>query len=85
MGKKPNVVKEAITLSIARNNIDTVNKAEKSNKIKIDTSSSNISDKGKSLDKSRTTQRSETEYTVKKVKKSRSISSASLSEKSTKI
>ena len=37
------------------------------------------------MDKSRSTQRTETEDTVKLVNKSRSISSTSLSEKSTKI
>ena len=37
------------------------------------------------LDKSRASQRTETEDTVKKLNKSRSISSASLSDKSTKI
>ena len=53
MGKKHNVVKEAITPPIAKNNIKTVNKTEKSqasNKT-VDTSSSNKSDKVKSLDK----------------------------------
>ena len=29
MGKKPNVMKEAITLPIAKQNIDTVNKIDK--------------------------------------------------------
>ena len=87
MGEKPNVVKESITPPIAKNNIDTVNKIEKSqaSKRKIDRSSSNKSDKCKSLDKSRSTQRTETEDTVKTLNKSRYISSASLSEKSTKI
>ena len=46
---------------------------------------SNISNKGKPLDKSRSTQRTETEDTVKPVNKSRSISSASLYVKINKI
>ena len=52
MGKKPNVVKEAITPPIAKNNINTVNKTQKSQASpKKDKSSSNKSYKGKSLDK----------------------------------
>ena len=47
----------------------------------MDKCSRNKYDKGKSLDKSSSTQRTETEYTVKTVNKPRSISSASLSEK----
>ena len=43
------------------------------------------SDKSKSLDESRSTQITETEDTVKSLNKSMSISSASLSVKSTKI
>ena len=61
-GTKPNVVKEAITPPIAKKNTYTFNKTEKSkasNKT-VDISSSNISDKGKSLDKSRSTQRTDT-------------------------
>ena len=86
MGTKPNVVKEFITPPISKKNIDKVNKTEKSQASKkIDTSSSTESEKGKSLDKSRSTQRTETEDTVKTVNKSRSISSTSLSGKSTKI
>ena len=71
MGTKPNMVKESITPPISKNNIDTVNKTEKAQafKIKIDKSSSNKSDKGKSLVKSRSTQRPETEDTVKTVDK----------------
>ena len=42
-------------------------------------------DKSRSLDKSRSTQCTETEDTVKTLNKSRSISSASFSNKSTKI
>ena len=34
MGTKPNVVKEAITPPIVKNNIDTVNKTEKSQALK---------------------------------------------------
>ena len=62
MGTKPNVVKEAITIPIAKNNIDTVNKTDKSraSKRKKYQSISNKSDKDKSLDKSRSTQRTET-------------------------
>ena len=53
MGTKPNVVKDTITATISKNNIDTVNKTEKSqasNKT-VDTYSSNKSDKSRSLDK----------------------------------
>ena len=62
MGAKPNVVKEAITPPITKNNIDTVNKTDKSEAFnkKVYTSSINKSDKGKSLDKSKSTQRTET-------------------------
>ena len=52
LGKKPNVVKESITPPIAKNNIDKVNKTEKSqgsNK-KLDTFSSNKYAKGESLE-----------------------------------
>ena len=59
-------MKESITPPIAKNNIDTVNKTDKSqasNK-KVDTSSSNKYYKGKSLDKSRSTQRTDTKNTV---------------------
>ena len=68
MGTKPNLVKEAITPPIAKNNIDTVNKTDKSqasNKT-VDTSSRNKSDKVKSLDKSRSTQRTYTENQLTK-------------------
>ena len=86
MGTKPNMVKEAITSPIAKNNIDRVNKTKTSQlSKKKDRSGSNKSDKGKSLDKSRSTQKTDTEDTVKKVNKSRSISSARLYGKSTKI
>ena len=57
--KKPDVVKEAITTPIAKNNIDTVNKKDKSqtsNKT-VDTSRSSKCDKVKSLDKSGSSQR----------------------------
>ena len=63
MVTEANVVKEAITPTIAKKKIDTVNKTDKSkaSKRKKDkSSSSNKSDKGKSLDKSRSTQRIET-------------------------
>ena len=84
---KPIVVKEAITPPILRNNIKTVKKKEKLqvSKIKIDKSSSNKSEKGKSLDKSRSTKIIETEDTFKTVNKSRSVSSARVSLKSIKI
>ena len=69
-------MKESITPPIlAKKNIDTVNKTEKSqacNK-RVYTLSSNKYDKRKSLDKSRSTQRTETENTVKKENKSRPI------------
>ena len=59
--KKPNVVKESITPPLKKKKIDTFNKTDKSqasNKT-VDTSRRNKSDKGKSLDKSRSTQRTE--------------------------
>ena len=83
MRTKPNVAKEAITPPIEKKKIYTVKKIEKSqasNK-KVDTYSSNKYDKGKSLDISRSTQRTDTENTVNKENKSRSISKTSLSEK----
>ena len=66
MGKKPNLVRESITPPIDKNNIDTVNKTEKSqaSRIKKYKPRSNKSGKGKSLDKSRATQIAETEDTV---------------------
>ena len=76
-------MKESITNQITKRNIYTVNKIEKSqasNK-KVHTSSSNKYDKGKSLDKSRSTQITETENIVNKENKLRSIPSTSLSEK----
>ena len=67
MVKKPNVVREAITYPIAKRNNDTVNKTEKSQAYKIEKYKyiNNKSEKGKSLDKSRYTQRTEIEDTVK--------------------
>ena len=62
MGTKPNLVKEPITPPIAKKNIYTVKKKDKSqasNKT-VDTSRSNKSEKVKSLDKSRSTQITET-------------------------
>ena len=49
MGTKPNVAKESITPPIAKKNIDTVKKTEKSqaSNTKVDTSSSNKSEKVK--------------------------------------
>ena len=74
-------MKEAITPPIVKKNIDTVNKTDKpqASKIKKDKYISNKSDNGKSLDKSLYTKRTETEYKVKSVNKSRYILSASLS------
>ena len=65
---KPNVVKEAITPTILKKKVDTVNKTEKpqtSNET-VDTSIINKYDKCKSLDESRSNQRTDTEYTVNK-------------------
>ena len=61
MGIKYNLVNEAITPPIAEKNIETVNKTDKSqaSNISVDTSSSNKSDKYKSLDKSRSNQRTD--------------------------
>ena len=72
MVTKPNVVKESITPPIEKKNIDTFNKTQKpqASKLKRDKSSSNKSDKGKFLDKSRSNQGTETEETVKTVNKS---------------
>ena len=86
MGTKFTVVKESITPINAKNNIDTFNKTQKpqASKRKKDKYTSNKPDKGKSLDKSRSTQRTETEDILKAVNKSRSISSASVFEKTTK-
>ena len=72
MRSKHNMVKEAITPPIAKKKIDEVNKTEKSqasNKTTVDKSSSNKSDKGKSLDKSRSTQRTDIENTENTVNK----------------
>ena len=87
MGTKTNMVKESITPPISKHKVDTVNKTEKSQASKktVDTSSSNKYGKGKSLDESRSTQRTDTENTVNKVNESRYISRTSLSNKSTKI
>ena len=77
--------REPSLIPSAKKNIGTVNKTDKSKALKMDKSSSNISDKGKSLEKSRYTQINETEDTLKTVNKSRSNSSAILSGKSTII
>ena len=77
METKPKVVKESTTLPIAKNKIDTVNKTDKpqASKSKKDKSIRNKSDKDRSLGKSRSldgsksTEKSETEYTVKTVNK----------------
>ena len=66
---KPNVVEEAITPSISeRKNIDTINKTEKSQASNntVDRTKINKTDKFKSLDKSRYTQRNDTINTVDK-------------------
>ena len=69
MGTKPNAVKLDITPPITENSIDTVKKQKiTSIQNKIDKPSSNKSDKVKSLDKSRSTQITETEDTVKETK-----------------
>ena len=91
--KNPYVVEEAITRPIPKDKIDNVNEKDKLqvSKIKKYKSISNRWNKGieldksRSLDKSRTSQRVETEDTVKTLNKSRSISSASFSDKSTNI
>ena len=66
---KPNVVKEAITPpNLAKKKIDTVNKTEKSqasNKT-VDAPRGNKTYKVKSMDKSRSTQRTDTLNTVNK-------------------
>ena len=87
MGTKPNVLREYITPPIAKNNIYKVNKTEKPqvSKRKKDKSISNKYDKGKSLDKLRSTQIPETEDIVQSVNKSRFVLSASLSDKVNKI
>ena len=80
------MVKESITPTIGKNNIDTVNKTEKSqasNK-KVDTSISNKSDKSNSFDKSRSNQITDTENTVNKENKPRCITKTSLCGKVTK-
>ena len=61
-------MKEDITPTIAKNNIDTFNKTEKSqtSNNKADAPSSNKSYKVKSLGKSRSTKKTETENTVNK-------------------
>ena len=67
MKKKPKVVKEAITHPITTNKIDTINERDKrqASQSKKDKSTRNKSNKSRSLDKSRSTQRTETENTVK--------------------
>ena len=62
MGKKPNLVKEDITHPISKNNIDIFKNiyiSQASNKT-VDKSSINKSDKGKSLDESRSNQKTDT-------------------------
>ena len=91
--KKPNMTEKAITNRMGKNKIYSTNKTDKPKayQSKKDKSISNESNKGISLDKSRSlgksraSKRTETEDTVKTINKSRSISSASLSDKSTNI
>ena len=82
---KPNFLEEAINSPISeKNNIDTVNKTEKSqssNKT-VDTPKVNKTEKVISIDKSRFTQRTDTENTVDKP---RSIPRSNYSNKSTII
>ena len=70
------MVKETINTPIEKKMIDIVNKKYKSqaSNIKIDASMRNKSEKVKLLDKSRSTQITDTENTVNIVNKSRSIS-----------
>ena len=68
MVTKPNVIKEDITPPIVKKKIDTVNRTDKSqasNK-KKETTESNKADPVKSLQKSRYTQRTDTENKVYK-------------------
>ena len=84
-------MKEAITHPTSKNKIDTINETDKPqvSKSKKDKSISNksnkgrLSDKSRWLDKSSSSQRTETEDTMKTVNKSRSISSAHFFDKST--
>ena len=82
---RTNLVKEAITPPISeKKNIDTINKTEESqapNKT-ADTPKSNKTEKVKSIYKSRSTQRTDTENTVDK---SRSIPRTNLYNKITRI
>ena len=88
-----NVIYKAIIHITEKNEIDTINKTYKPQayQTKKDKSISNESnkvmalDKSSSLDKSRASQITETEYTVKTLNKPRSISSTSLSDKSINI
>ena len=79
--KKPNVAKESITTPISgKKKIDTVNKTEKSQASNKTVDTPRI--KVKSIDKSRSTQRTDTENTVNK---SRSIPRTNVSNKSNRI
>ena len=75
------MVKEAITPPIAKKKLTQSTKQRNHKHLKKYTSSSNKSDKAKSLDKSRSTKITETENTVKTVNKPGSISSTSISGK----
>ena len=85
MKTKPNFLEEAINSPISeKNNIDTVNKTEKSqssNKT-VDTPKVNKTEKVISIDKSRFTQRTDT---VNKVDKPRSITEKNFYNISTRI
>ena len=82
MKKKRNVVEKAITRHKEKSKIDAINETDKPQEYqsKKDKSISNESNKGmeldksSSLEKSRASQRTETEDTVKTLNKSRSIS-----------
>ena len=86
-------MEKSITHHKGENKTDAINETDKpqGSQSKKDKYISNESNKGMPLDKSilldksRAYRRTETENTVKKLNKSRSISSASLSDKSTKI
>ena len=85
METEPNMAKEAITHPIATTKIDTVKEKYKpqTSKSKKYKSIGNKWEKSRSLDKSRYTQGTETEDTVKTLNKSRYISSDSFSDNST--
>ena len=93
METKSILLQKSITRHKEKNKVDTVNETDKPQASKrerdksIDNESKKVMvlDKSRSLDKLRSSQRTETEDTVKKLNKSRPISLASLSDKSIKI